>query len=286
MLGPTAPDQIDFRRAKGCTDAEWLEFLLGERSLGELQPPSLPDQAIQRSYVGSAGRQALEEACVFYSRIRALMSARGNPLHDGTRVLDFGCGWGRVYRFFLRDCEPQNLIGVDIDDDCIYQCRASMPFGSFHLTSPAPPAPLADASFDLVFAYSVFSHLARSSFEAWLSDISRLLRVRGLLVFTTLKPAHLDVWRTQSADESCGHYEPLGRDGFDYARWKGELESGGFLHVATGGGGARSSAFYGESTFSEKYLTPIAVARQLRTVEFSTDDRLPQSFVVLERADR
>ena len=32
-----------------------------------------------------------------------------------SRVLDFGCGWGRVIRFFLKDVAPWNLVGVDID---------------------------------------------------------------------------------------------------------------------------------------------------------------------------
>ena len=28
-------------------------------------------------------------------------------------LLDFGCGWGRVIRYFLKDVDPGHLMGTD-----------------------------------------------------------------------------------------------------------------------------------------------------------------------------
>jgi hypothetical protein len=69
-----------------------------------------------------------------------------------------GCGWGRIIRFFLRDIEPGQLMGIDCLPLAIEICQQSDPATRFSLVNALPPTTLASESFDLIHAYSVFSH--------------------------------------------------------------------------------------------------------------------------------
>ncbi len=103
----------------------------------------------------------------------------------GTRVLDFGCGSGRVLRHFLDEAEQAELWGCDID-------AASVRWVNENLNPPvrcvqngmAPPLPFEDRSFDLVYATSVFTHIDRWS--DWLLEMNRILTPDGLLVASFL----------------------------------------------------------------------------------------------------
>ena len=44
------------------------------------------------------------------------LSAR--PLNE-CDVLDFGCGWGRYTRLFLKDTPPDRIVGVDVDPEFV-----------------------------------------------------------------------------------------------------------------------------------------------------------------------
>ena len=44
---------------------------------------------------------------------------RGRALTPETHVLDFGCGWGRIIRFFLKDIDPARLHGTDVFEEMV-----------------------------------------------------------------------------------------------------------------------------------------------------------------------
>ena len=75
-------------------------------------------------------------------------------------MLDIGVGWGRVYRAMLR--ETLLIVGIDPLPRCIELCREAFPDGKFELVQPQPPYQFADEAFDVVYLYSVFSHLNRA----------------------------------------------------------------------------------------------------------------------------
>ena len=119
--------------------------------------PSLPNQAMQESFVGFSGTAALNDGFEIYRLVRDLHAEHARDLLPSHRVLDFGCGWGRVIRFFLRDVEPANLIGIDVNDKAVDVCRTTNRWCRFERCDVFPPAALEAESFDLVYAYSVFS---------------------------------------------------------------------------------------------------------------------------------
>src|SRR6266850_951076 len=81
-------------------------------------------------------------------------------LKECRRLLDFGCGWGRIIRFFLKDVEPSALYGVDPVEDMVSLCRTDNRWCAFEVSPRRPPSRFPDGHFDLIYAYSVFSHLS------------------------------------------------------------------------------------------------------------------------------
>lgn len=104
----------------------------------------------------------------------------------GKRVLDFGCGAGRTLRHFLREAEEAQFTGCDIDPQSIGWINAhlSPPLKAF-VNQPYPPLPQAAGSYDLIYAFSVFTHIT-DQWSAWLLELHRLLAPDGLLIASFL----------------------------------------------------------------------------------------------------
>ncbi|WP_461117185.1 class I SAM-dependent methyltransferase [Spirosoma jeollabukense] len=101
-------------------------------------------------------------------------------------VLDFGCGCGRtLIPLALRSTNAKGIHGVDIDAEAVtWLSEHYSQVGSVKL-NPSWPAMLHDdQTFDLVFAISVFTHLPEDMEQAWLADISRVLRQGGYALLT------------------------------------------------------------------------------------------------------
>ena len=105
------------------------------------------------------------------------------PLAELESVLDFGCGCGRVTRWWS-DFDGR-VAGSDVSGPAIDWCRANLPFGRFEQNALAPPLVFEDESFDLVYALSVFTHLTADLQLAWRDEVRRVLRPGGLLLLTT-----------------------------------------------------------------------------------------------------
>jgi SAM-dependent methyltransferase len=107
---------------------------------------------------------------------------------EGKSVLDLGCGPGRTLCAFGEEAERGEFVGCDIDPESIAWASAhlSPPFG-FHVCGEAPPLPLADERFDLVYGMSVFSHIT-DEWSRWLVEVGRVMRPGAIAVFSVLGP--------------------------------------------------------------------------------------------------
>jgi SAM-dependent methyltransferase len=105
------------------------------------------------------------------------------PLEQIDSVLDFGCGCGRVMRWWS-DFHG-DVTGSDVSAPAVAWCRENLPFARFEENALAPPLVFADESFDLVYALSVFTHLTGDLQIAWRDELRRVLRPGGLLLVTT-----------------------------------------------------------------------------------------------------
>jgi SAM-dependent methyltransferase len=106
----------------------------------------------------------------------------------GKRVLDFGCGAGRTLRHFTEEARHGEFWGCDIDAPSVAWVNANLnpPIQAF-VNNERPPLPRPDASFDLIYAFSVFSHLT-DSWSSWLAELHRLLKPDGIFIASFLGP--------------------------------------------------------------------------------------------------
>jgi 2-polyprenyl-3-methyl-5-hydroxy-6-metoxy-1,4-benzoquinol methylase len=112
--------------------------------------------------------------------LEAARAARGSP----PRVLDVGCGEGRFAAELAR--RGFAVVGVDVAEEPLRRARAREPALQLRIVPAEGRWPLADASFDVVWAGETIEHVADT--VGWLSEVHRVLRAGGRLLLST--PAH------------------------------------------------------------------------------------------------
>ena len=95
------------------------------------------------------------------------------------RVADWGCGLSRVLRHLP---ERYERTGFDYNDRAIHWCAENIKGAQFFHNKLTPPLPAAEASFDALYALSVFTHLSAEAHDAWIHDIARVLAPGGIFL--------------------------------------------------------------------------------------------------------
>jgi 2-polyprenyl-3-methyl-5-hydroxy-6-metoxy-1,4-benzoquinol methylase len=154
--------------------------------------PAMPDENVQLAYTGAKGNSVMKEGFSAYKLFRDMYEREVGPIARADAILDFGCGWGRIIRFFLKDVEPSRLWGVDPGRDMIELCQNLNKWCNFKAINTKPPSPFEDETFDLIYSFSVFSHLSEEMHKSWLIELSRILKPGGLLIATTRDRAFIE----------------------------------------------------------------------------------------------
>jgi SAM-dependent methyltransferase len=162
--------------------------------------PQMPEVPMQERFTGSSGDSTLREGFNAYKIFKNCYETHIGPVGSCRAVLDFGCGWGRIIRFFLKDIEPDKLLGIDHSEEALRACRNTNKWCKFTLIEPYAPTPLRPESFDLIYLYSVFSHLPEEMHWAWLIEFHRLLAPGGMLIATTRARSFIQVCKTLRDD--------------------------------------------------------------------------------------
>ena len=229
------------------TDEEWFAQLSGSAASGSPLFP-MPDDRIQVGSVGKSGAEALRDAFMFWRFCREMLIQHGNGLRRASQVMDFGCAWGRIIRFWLRDIEPQNLHGFDVEERFLSLARAHVPGPDYRIGKPRPPLDIADNSLDLIYAFSVFSHLPRDVADAWIAEFARILKPGGIACLTTRPRAHIE------AEWNKGDHADLYANTItDKATALALYDAGEFVFYPAHGGGGLEAATYGEAIIPPAY---------------------------------
>ena len=116
----------------------------------------------------------------------------GKNLPKSAPILDWGVGCGRVIRYFIENGYTQ-VHGIDIDQFNIDWCNANLSSAEFSRCDFDPPTTFADNTFELIYAHSVFTHLSKNDEAAWLSELNRILSLKGIgcVTFTSEFGCHL-----------------------------------------------------------------------------------------------
>jgi SAM-dependent methyltransferase len=223
--GATLPDVLRVLRDLSLDDFGLLFLGLPDVEyprLSALLPPMTAAE-VQVQWTGASGIQLLTQTASFVRQLENnLARYKGRPL-AGSRILDFGCGYGRIMRLLYYYSDPANLWGLDAWQRSLDLCAASRLPGQFALSDPVPThLPVGGQTFDLMFAFSIFTHLAPAAARACLKAMREHIAPDGLLV-ATVRPVEFwdymdSVRATSTARELRAEHA---RSGFAYVPHKG-----------------------------------------------------------------
>lgn len=103
---------------------------------------------------------------------------------ERARILDFAAGFGRVTRHYSDFVSPEQVAVAEIDPRAVEFQSSRFGFAG-HESQTDPEALAISESFDAVLCFSLFTHLPRTTFGAWLRKLADLVADDGILVFTT-----------------------------------------------------------------------------------------------------
>ena len=151
---------------------------IGDTGLSTVEPPD-------EVHAMARGLGSLGGDFVAADLIEASVRRTGPGMHELGTALDLGCSSGRVVRVLPAIWPQVAWHGCDPNDRAIAWACENLPGIAFDVQQPDPPLPYPDASFDLVFAISIWSHHAEGAAERWLAEAHRVLRPGGRLLLTT-----------------------------------------------------------------------------------------------------
>jgi ubiquinone/menaquinone biosynthesis C-methylase UbiE len=145
----------------------------------------------------------------------------------GRRVLDVGCGTGRL-SLALAERAGAKVWGVDASPEMLAQARAKAPSGAAFKEAPAESLPFKDGWFERVVLWLVIHLVDR---EAALAEARRVLGTDGRLVVATFDESHFDAFWLNRYLPSI---EPIDRARFPTrAELERELAAAGFRDVGS-----------------------------------------------------
>ena len=116
--------------------------------------------------------------------ITSILESNGLWIDDFKKVLDFGCGAGRVAINFKNKMEI-DFYGSDINPQAINWCKKNLGFGKYNVNKISPPTNYQDNYFELIYALSVFTHLSEQLQIGWMREFYRILKKGGYIIITT-----------------------------------------------------------------------------------------------------
>ena len=103
----------------------------------------------------------------------------------GARILDWGCGPGRIIRHFPFLLPNAEIHGTDYNEKYIRWCNENLKGIKFSINKVDPPTFYEDSFFDAVIGLSIFTHLSGENHFGWINELHRIIKPRGKLLITT-----------------------------------------------------------------------------------------------------
>lgn len=221
-----------------------------DEQLRALAPPLPPFEL--RSIVAASSEPVFLWTGLFdAATILALYEKHAAARAQTVRILDFGCGCGRMTRFYGQDPTLQ-VSGSDVNGNHIDWCRESLAGVASLRNEVLPPLPFEEASFDLIYSFSIFTHLPATAGLAWTREIARVLAPGGIACLTTHgypaldtiagSPTHQAMFNL-TREQTLAIRAGLPETGYHYLRYADEV-------IAS----ADAGADYGNSFTHESYI--------------------------------
>ena len=236
-------------------------------------PPWPGDELVSRVAAGTdraafyeSGRQSIRD-------LQATLGAIDKKLSDYGDIYDFGCGCGRIMLWLEELATTSRLHGSDVDARAIRWAQENLPWATFTVNQTKPPLDYPDASFDLVYNHSVFTHLDEEHQDLWLAELWRVTRPGGHLLLSVHGEGPLTLFENASRGA-----------GGDPSHLREELDRSGIAFIDRDAftGGPHDGSYH--STYHAAWYVYEHWSRYFRVRAYVADRSLGyQDFVVLER---
>jgi len=125
---------------------------------------------------------------------------------NGDKVLDLGCGNGRLYQLF--EGVSIDYIGLDISEELIKKAQEKFPEIEFAV-GDMRELPFPDDSYDVIYSIAAFHHLANAEDRLKaLSEMRRILKPGGKIIMTNWNL--LGQWGSEQVEK--GKYKRFEKD--------------------------------------------------------------------------
>jgi SAM-dependent methyltransferase len=131
--------------------------------------------------------------------VRDVLREQGTEVDDLAALLDWGCGCGRVLRHWS-GLPRTRVVGCDINPKMVEWCEGHLDFAEVSVSELEPPLPSAGSTFDLIYAFSVFTHLSEELQRKWIRECLRVLRPGGYLLISTMGEYYLGLQRLSESE--------------------------------------------------------------------------------------
>ena len=269
-----ADRQFALRSLRGLTLTDFGELMFSmpdERfpRLSRLLPRMASDE-VQMNWTGATGMNLLSQTLDFVRSVAFGYTNFSGRALQGSTIMDFGCGYGRMIRMMYYFSDPERVYGVDPWDRSIEVCRSAGLENNMYLSEYMPTdLPVGEVNFDLIFAFSVFTHLSARATKRALRIIERYITDDGVIVIT-VRP--VEYWNVDKISQRHG----------TSARHKEAHQRKGFTFQPHGKPDPGKEVFYGDTSFSLDWLAETASHLQIVGMERVLSDPY-QLYVFLKR---
>ena len=107
-----------------------------------------------------------------------------------TRILDWGCGPGRIVRHLPSLLPTAEIYGTDYNESYIKWCSENLKGISFSANKIDPPMNFEASSLDVIIGLSIFTHLSEKNHFSWIDELYRVIKPGGVALITTQGEAY------------------------------------------------------------------------------------------------
>lgn len=173
-------------------------LLYGVRDIFDTATGRRLDLVPPRTKIFIGGNEFVKVGDEFFEHFRSLGGVKADH-----RILDIGCGIGRMARPFVSFLSPKGEYeGFDIDKEGVEWCEKNIStrYPAFHfkwvdiynknynvkgkVQANQFRFPYPDSHFDFIFATSVYTHMFPGDVENYLKESARVLKPGGTCLFT------------------------------------------------------------------------------------------------------